>query len=65
MGIMSKQKIIADWLGRSFCLELVKLWIWKDPYYLNLTSYEVLDISSIVEVVKKIFGLWKDLDVGC
>jgi hypothetical protein len=31
---------------------------------MNLTSYEVLDISFAVEVVKKFFSLWKDLDAG-
>jgi hypothetical protein len=31
---------------------------------LNLTSYRVLDMSSIVEVVRKSFGLSKDLDLG-
>jgi hypothetical protein len=56
--------IMVDWLGRRFHLELVRFQIWKDSYYLNLTSYRVLDMSSIVEVVRKSFGLSKDLDLG-
>jgi hypothetical protein len=47
--------IVINWLGRRFHLELVRFQIWKDSYYLNLTSYRVLDMSSLVEDGKEIF----------
>jgi len=48
---------------KEVLLKVNKIGIWKDYYYLNLTSYGVLNMSFVVEMVRKFFGLSKDLDL--